>query len=102
MATGTGHLEPDRYGPESGKQGKGHCRMDSCRSERYWAHKLHFSRKPRKGKHAHQGGGPVRRLGGFFLFGLSETSGEAMRIGRKPLGIVYLTRSGTRNGNKVF
>ena len=65
-------------------------------------HKLHFSRKPRKGKHAHQGGGPVRRLGGFFLFGLSETSGEAMRIGRKPLGIVYLTRSGTRNGNKVF
>ena len=57
--------------------------MDACRSERYWAHKLHFSRKPRKGKHAHQGGGPVRRLGGFFLFGLSETSGEAMRISRQ-------------------
>ena len=31
---GTRHLEPDCYGPASGE---GRCRIDSCRSERYWA-----------------------------------------------------------------
>ena len=34
IATGTGHLEPDRYPPANGTQREGNSRMDSCQSER--------------------------------------------------------------------
>ncbi len=37
IATGTGHLEPDRYPPANGTQREGNCRMYSCQSERYGA-----------------------------------------------------------------
>ena len=58
IATGTGHLEPDRYPPANGTQREGNCRMDSCQSERYGATSFIAAGSLARATRASAGGSP--------------------------------------------